>query len=443
MTSNSMTRHLLLWIVTALTLLWLAAACVGAWIMHDEFGEIFDSSLQETTERLLPLVVDDAKKLDPDDSPVQMETPEDLQSDGHLIYQVRDASGRVLMHSERYGSTPLPAPLIPGFWQNDYYRVYTAATADRSLFVQGADMMAHRRKSTYKAVLTMIIPLLGLIPLSLWAAYLIIRSMLQPVETLQRAIGEKDGGNLVPIMLSGLPKELLPIGRSVNLLLERLRSALDAERDFTSNSAHELRTPIAGALAQIQLLIQSLNQPKLKERAQLVETSLLRLTALAEKLLQLSRAEAGIGQTDQAHDLVPLLDMLVEEFRRNRPDRDRIIYRHSHEFELLRPINPDAFAIAIRNMLENAARHGSADAPIVVTINAEGAISVTNGGPVLSQEDLQFIRKRFHRKNANAPGTGLGLSIIERLTEQMNGRFVMISPASDRSDGVECRLLLP
>ena len=129
-----------------------------------------------------------------------------------------------------------------------------------------------------------------------------MRRTLAPVDDLRKAIEEKDGGNMAPVPSGMLPRELRPIARSVNHLLTRLQSALDAEREFAANSAHELRTPIAGALAQTQMLIAELDGPK-KRRAQQIEVSLVNLGHTAEKLLQLARAEAGIGAGTDNVDL--------------------------------------------------------------------------------------------------------------------------------------------
>ncbi|MGV2129047.1 sensor histidine kinase [Agrobacterium vitis] len=438
MSKPSMTRKLLLWLSAAITVLWLVAASCGAIVMQAEFGEIFDSALQETGDRLLPLVVDDIMQRDPLKSPVQILSTVDPNSDGYLIYQVRDASGRVLMHSHAEAAAPLPAPLTPGFWQNDKYRIYTTTAVSDTIIVQVADSMKHRHISALAAGLAMLLPVIALVPLSVLAAWLIIRRSLLPVEQFRQEISGKDHGNLVEIDLSPLPKELQPIGRSVNLLLTRLRAALDAEREFTANSAHELRTPIAGALAQTQLMLAQLKEPEARARASQVETSLQKLASLAEKLLQLSRAEAGIGSTGQPVDLVPVLDLVVEDFQ--RATGNAIVYRHPPTATLPRAVSEDAFAIVIRNMIENAVRHGTQGAPVEVTLGEDGTIRVVNGSPVLPPEQLIAIRKRFQRANATTPGSGLGLSIIERLSEQMNARFDILSPASGRQDGFEARI---
>lgn len=440
MKSKSMTRRLLLWLSLTTAVLWLIAAGLGAIVMQNEFGEIFDSGLQQTGDRLLPLVVDDLMQHDPQQPPVLATSTVSPQSDGHLVYQVRDAQGRILMQSHQDSAIPFPAPLKAGFWEDRQYRIYTTAAVSDTIFVQVADSVAHRNISTLNAVLAMMLPALVLVPLSVAAAWLIIHFSLRPVEVFRQSISEKDRGNLEEIPLTPLPKELQPIGRSVNLLLSRLRAALDAEREFTANSAHELRTPIAGALAQTQLLVADLHAPDAYSRAAQIEASLDRLSKLVEKLLQLSRAEAGIGTTGEAVDLAPVLDLVVEDFL--RAGADRLVYQRDHDAHLAGNVNQDAFAIAIRNMIENALRHGAKDQPVEISIINDRSILVTNGGQALDDAQLRIVRKRFQRINSTTPGSGLGLSIIERLAEQMNARFEIASPARNRSDGFEACLTL-
>jgi two-component system, OmpR family, sensor kinase len=440
MKSKSMTRRLLLWISVTTAGLWLIAAGLGAVVMQNEFGEIFDSGLQQTGDRLLPLVVDDLMQHDPQQPPVLGIANLSARSDGHLIYQVRDAQGRILMQSHQDSTAPFPAPLKAGFWENDQYRIYTTAAVSNTIFVQVADSIAHRNKSTLNATLAMMVPALALVPLSVIAAWLIIRLSLRPVEVFRQSISAKDKGNMQEIALTPLPRELQPIGRSVNLLLSRLRAALDAEREFTANSAHELRTPIAGALAQTQLLMADLQAPDAPTRVTQIEASLTKLSKLVEKLLQLSRAEAGIGATGEPVDLMPVLDLVVEDFK--RAGADRLVYQRTGTEHLLCNVSEDAFAIAIRNMIENSLHHGAQNQPVEISIINGCSILVTNGCDPLAPEQLQTIRKRFQRGNSAAPGSGLGLSIIERLAEQMNAKFDIASPARNRADGFEACLTL-
>ena len=133
------------------------------------------------------------------------------------------------------------------------------ALADGMTFVQVADAMDNRTEAVMEGSMALFLPVLVLIPVSVLLIWLIVRRALAPVDDLREAIEEKDGGNLAPVPSSMLPRELRPIASSVNRLLSRLQAAFDAEREFTANSAHELRTPIAGALAQTQMLIAELD----------------------------------------------------------------------------------------------------------------------------------------------------------------------------------------
>jgi two-component system OmpR family sensor kinase len=275
-----------------------------------------------------------------------------------------------------------------------------------------------------------------LIPVSVLLIRLIVRRTLAPVDDLREAIEEKDGGNMAPVPSGMLPRELRPIARSVNHLLMRLQSAFDAEREFTANSAHELRTPIAGALAQTQMLIAELDGPK-KRRAQQIETSLISLGHTAEKLLQLARAEAGIGGGAGVVDLVPVLQLVVTDFERRDPAAGRLRFHSAKGAVLAGSYSEDAFAIVLRNLIENALLHGNKDEPVDIRLETGGVVRIVNGAAALSPDELAGVRKRFGRGATTSPGSGLGLSIAERLLQQMKVGFEVFSPATGRPDGFE------
>ncbi|WP_377291670.1 sensor histidine kinase [Rhizobium sp. SG2393] len=437
---KSMARRLVVWLTATLTGFWLAAAGLGAHVMQEEFGEIFDSALQETAARLLPIVVDDLYQRPDDQGPLNFQQAAPLSEEEYLTYQVRDATGKVLMHSHDQARKPFNAPLSGGFWDGDGHRVYTLAAISNTIFVQVADPLSHRREALREGAAALLLPLFLLVPGSVLLVWLIVRRVMEPVDELRAAIGLKDSGNLADMEADGLPRELQPIVSSVNGLLARLRTALDAEREFTSNSAHELRTPIAGALAQTEVLVALLEDGPARERARQVESALNRLAGLTEKLLQLSRAEAGIGAAERAIDLVPVIDLVVTDFRRSLDEPGRLEVSRAPGARLFEAADPDAFAIALRNLIENAVRHGSADEAVTIRLEEDGALSITNGCPPLSPEELTLIRRRFSRGRTQAQGSGLGLSIVDRLLRQMRAELHLASPAPGRADGFEARI---
>jgi two-component system OmpR family sensor kinase len=439
----SMTRRLILSLTLVMAVLWLLAVGLGLVVMEEEFAEIFDGTLQDTAERLVPLVVDDLEHRGaPGAAPQQLQTINSSGEREYLIYQVRDISGRILIRSHDAPEQPFETPLKAGFWKNNAYQYYTAMNEGSTIFVQVADAFENREEALREGAMALFLPLLLLIPVTGAAIWLVVRRAVQPVGRLRQEIETKDGGNMEPIDVAMLPRELQPIGVSVNLLMKRLRTALDAEREFTSNSAHELRTPIAGALAQTQMLMVELKTGGNRRRAGQIEASLLRLSHLAEKLLQLSRAEAGIGVTDRSTDLLPVLDMVVTDFQRGMANPDRLVLHRAEAARLTGPFSEDAFAIVLRNLVENALVHGRPDQVVEVFLEDGGLVRIVNGAAVMTPEQLAAVRKRFGRGPTDAHGSGLGLSIVERLLGQMGGRLVLLSPASGRKDGFEARVEL-
>ncbi len=164
-TSNkSMARRLVVWLTATLTCFWLAAAGLGAHVMQEEFGEIFDSALEETAARLLPIVVDDLFQRASDNGPLNFQQAVPLSEEEYLTYQVRDATGKVLMHSHDQARKPFNAPLRSGFWDGDGHRVYTLAAISNTIFVQVADPLSHRREALREGSAALLLPLFLLVP---------------------------------------------------------------------------------------------------------------------------------------------------------------------------------------------------------------------------------------------------------------------------------------
>lgn len=436
--SVSLARRLTIVLTSATAFFWLVAVGLGMLVMFEELEEAFDSALQQTAERLLPLALND---LSYHKSVVELADEIALAPSpggAYLTYQLKNAAGIVLLHSQDETPEPFPAPLVVGFFDTETHKYYTAASADHAYFIQLSDPLAYREEAAIEGGAALLLPLVALLPLCMIAIRFLIRRILAPIDDLRRQIGEKDGGDMSPVDETSLYRELHPIARSVNLLLERLKSALEAEREFTGNSAHELRTPIAGALAQTQRLLIELQDGKGKERAHQIERSLSHLGHLAEKLLQLSRAEAGIGGAARKIDLVRIVEMVIEETRRASKQEDRIVVHNPDDVTIERAVDADAFAIIVRNLVENALIHSPPGSPIAIHIEKDGVFRFVNDSPIVATD---LLTNRFVRGKTTAAGSGLGLSIVQRLVGAI-GALDLKSPAAGRKDGFEAVLRL-
>jgi two-component system OmpR family sensor kinase len=163
---------------------------------------------------------------------------------------------------------------------------------------------------------------------------------------------------------------------------------------------------------------------------------LLRLARLTEKLLQLAKAEGGNLRRKTETDLRTIFPLVFAD----SPDAGRIEL-NLPEQPILSDVDIDVYAIALRNLVENALKHGPPDEPILVVLGEDGALSVANGGPSIAIEEFQRLCQRFERGTSLAEGAGLGLAIVSAIAMGLGGTLTAATPA--KRNGVEIRLAFP
>ncbi|GGF01119.1 HAMP domain-containing protein [Stappia taiwanensis] len=436
---GSLQGRLALAIGLGIALLWAATAVTTTSILRREMGEMFDSTLEETAQRLLPLAVLDI--IDREEQGVSRRISTLRTHDEFFTYLVRDDQGRILLRSHRAVEADFPPFEGTGFRQTATHRLYYDAALQGTITIAVAEPLDHRDRIERETQMAMALPLLLLVPLSLIGILWMVRRTLRPVRALSAALATRGGGDLSPVDSGTLPAEITPVARAINQLLSRLRATLDAERSFTANAAHELRTPLAAALAQTQRLIAETRDADAARRAGDIESALKRLSRMSEKLMQLSRAESGRLHAETASDMRPLLKMIATDVA-GPSAADRIDLRLP-DTPVMSDMDPDAFAILTRNLIENALKHSPADSPVQVTLSAAGSLGVINDGPALAPESLARLTARFERGEATADGSGLGLAIARAIAEGVHGQLELHSPAPSRSDGFEAVFRMP
>lgn len=429
---RSLQWRLSLWLGLGITVLWAIAAVATAHRLRHEMNEVFDSTLEETAQRILPLAALEILGRDADDTDQRVATLR--QHNEYFTYVVRDETGKVLLSSHNADLAVFPPFSGMGFTDTQTQRLYSDAALQGSLTITVAEPLSHRRMMVEHASLGLALPLGIIVPLSLLGVWLIVKLSMAPVRTFRSQIEARGGGDLAPVMAYHLPSEIEPIALSVNLLLERLKRTLQAERTLAAKSAHELRTPIAAALAQAQRMIIEAPDNTTRERASDIESALRRLSRLTEKLMQLARAEGGRLLAEQPVDIAIILRMVVGEFGGHTDNAGRV--------ELTLPdkpvhanIDPDAFAVLARNLIENALKHGDPKEPVGVALSAEGILQVTNAGPAVPAETLARLSEPFERGQSQTDGAGLGLAIAKTIAVGTGGRLDLISPIEGRQDG--------
>ena len=432
---RSLRGQLAVGVSAILVVLWLGAVIASAYVVRREINESFDAALQETGERILPLAV--VELIAAGDGIAAQRILPIQEQDEHITYDVRDASGKVLMFSHDADPKIFDQVKAEGFFTTASHRVYSRSAVSGQYTIQVAEPLTHRQTALRETVLAMLVPLGVLLPLSLVGVALWVQRGLRPLSHLSVALRLKGADDLTPLALTGLRSELIPIQQAANRLMARLKRALEAERSFAANAAHELRTPIAATLAQTQRLVAESPEGPLRQRAAVVEAELKRLARLAEKLMQLARAEGGAMLGTEHANLVPILQVVLGDFARQAPGR---IVADVPRAPLLSRLDPDAFAVLARNLLENALVHG-AQAPVSVALSPAGLFSVTNDCPAIPPEVLATLTMRFERAGARSSGSGLGLAIAAGIARGLGQPLTLRSPVTGNR-GFQVALML-
>jgi two-component system OmpR family sensor kinase len=436
---RSLQARLGLFLGVLLTVLWIAAASVTAVILRGEMDEVFDSALQETAQRLLPLAVVDI--VGREDDGVTQRLGAIREHDEYFTYIVRDAEGRILLQSHAAEPAVFPVYDGPGFRKTATHRLYNDDVLQGTIRITVAEPLEHRASVAREIQMGLGLPLLIVVPLALLSIVFAVKASLAPLRRFGDRLDTRNARDLSPVPGGDIPSELASVAATLNRLLARLKATFDAERSFAANAAHELRTPLAGAIAQAQRLQSETRDPAAGARAAEIEATLKRLTGLSERLMQLARAEGGQLRLDRRSDLRIVARVVVEDVARTgAPVRIALTLPDT---PVMSDLDPDAFGILCRNLVENALRHGYGAAPVEVTLTLDGQLIVANDGPVLPPETLDRLTARFERAGASTDGSGLGLAIVAAIAERIGSPLVLRSPRGGHASGFEAIVKLP
>ena len=427
--------------------LWIAGVSITGFAIHHELEETFDSALREATGQIIPIALHEYS-LKASRNPVpalpEAEAISFKSRRGHVHFFLQDRNGTVLVASSGAPADPLPAPRTNGFHNHGDFRYYTRLLPKEGAWIVVAQELHERSEAALGLWLGLASPLLVLLPLAGFAIWRTVGGATEPIQRVSGELEARGGEHLGPIDDAGLPGELAPVIGSINTLLTRLKAALDQERAFAANAAHELRNPIASARAQVQLLASNLVGTADNARAENIASQLGQLGRRIEKMLQMSRAEAGLGHSRERSDLEAVAQLIVDDYRR-RPDvGDRMTITSDDEAGCWVAMDIDAVAIVLRNAVENAVGHGSATEPIDVRVRHGHKVSVVNACPAVPGDVLRELKGRFQRGGTpRGAGSGLGLAIVETIMQQAGGFVTLLSPAEGRLDGFEIVLEFP
>lgn len=435
----SLRKRLLALLLGGVTVAWLGTLVFSYLDAHHEVDELFDAQLAQAAQTLLAL----ASHEDGDHI-------EDLGNAGHkyqrqLRFQLWGADGRLLLRSQNAPETPLTT--VPAFSEthdarDGHWRHYSQWNSEKSLQIQVSENHRIRDELIGQIAWRLLFPaLLGLPLIGFWV-WLATRHGLSSLDNIAREITQRDPQQLHALTPEAAPVEIRPLLDALNDLLGRVSHALDSERRFTADAAHELRTPLAALLAQLQVAQRARDDSEQKQSLDQLQAGLHRAAHLVEQMLQLARLDPEHGLPDAGPvSLTAISEDVCAELGNDILAR-QIDFALDADGEGRIDGKAEWLRVLVRNLLDNALRYTPKGGAIRVSIQQSAeqvTLEIADNGPGIPADQRTAVCQRFHRLDQTGqPGSGLGLAIVARIAE-LHGTNLQLSD-SPFGQGLSVRL---
>lgn len=340
-------------------------------------------------------------------------------------YAVRDEAGRVVAKSVR-DAGPV-ALLLGGQSRPNGYNIETAeqhaayrTTVGSRRFTIEVSQTAPKFQSSHTDVfnefltdggwlgIPFLVVLLGI------SAYTVKKSLL-PLEKLSIAAAKIDPGNSdARLPQADIPREFLPLMRAINCALDRLDEGLRTQRQFTTDAAHQLRTPLAALLANIDLMADNCIANRLRHDVEL-------MSRIVSQLLLIARLEAPNVALDQDVDLSSCAQEAAGTLAPIAISMGKTIEIDEPEEVIHIRGNRNLVTAAIRNLTENALNHSPSGCAVRILVTPSPSVEVHDAGPGVPPNMREKIFERFWRGDTSQTGAGLGLSIVRQIMHILDG----------------------
>lgn len=364
-------------------------------------------------------------------------------------YQVFDMHNHMRLSTANLAQLPLPPTPVSGFesffFEGYGWRVFTFVDEVNNVVIRVGERDDSRRDITRALTLDLGLPQLVGLPLLAVLVGWAVRRGLRPLERLRQALAARSPGGRQPIQLENAPQELQPVVDALNTQLERLEDALERERRFSADVAHELRTPLASTMIHLDSAMTANLSADAKTALTSAQSGLARLARRIEQLLALARIEAGAaaGQRGEV-DLVAVAMNVIDELAPLLGESGVDFAFAEHDDSLKVQGYEAALAALLRNLIENAMHHVPTGGQVQLSLcRSQDAtvIEVIDNGPGIPPERRASVFTRFHRESSGGDGYGLGLSIVQRAAQLHNATIELLDAPSGR--GLRVRVAIP
>ncbi|MET3132084.1 two-component system OmpR family sensor kinase [Oxalobacteraceae bacterium GrIS 1.11] len=344
------------------------------------------------------------------------------------------------------GELALPANLLNGMQTviagDESYRVLVKTLAGGQRLAV-AQETALRDEIARDSALRTLLPFLILLPILLLVVADLLRKIFQPIADLSLEIDRRGEQELHPIAPAPLPAEIRPFVWAINGLLERVEHAMQAQRRFVADAAHELRSPLTALSLQAERLAVTDMSSSAHERLGTLRQGIERALALLAQLLALARVQSpAIGAT------IPV--SVQQVYRRVLEDLLPLAQAKGIDIGLVgdadAPVLADEFDLLtlVKNLLDNAIRYTPAGGRVDLSVSSgDGATTLTleDSGPGIPERERGRVFDPFYRiLGSEEQGSGLGLSIVQSIATRLGATVTLASAGASPGTGLRVTL---
>jgi two-component system, OmpR family, sensor histidine kinase TctE len=434
--TSSISRQLIFWLAVPLMLLALCGALVHYFNSVAPGVISSDRRLKEAANALMARVqvVDGRVTLNANPSGgTAPSVPDSIE------YAVRDSQGHLLLGDAQLPVVPMNSAnaQLLAMVQIDHRSLRTLTTRFDTragvVIITAADARSPTEAAARFGFMSTLLWDFVQLDITLVLVWVGIQLGLRPVKKLRTEIAARSPLDLRPIVETSVPREIAPVVVTLNRLFTMLRSSVQSQQQFIANTAHQLRTPITGMQAQLDVLIGEPAAQPISSRLRTLQESVRQLAHSSNQLLSLARADpaANMATKNQSVLLSAIVGEVVAKFF------DRALQSNIDLGIEVQPVSimadPSLLDDLLSNLVDNALKYTPAGGSITVSAgirNGSPYLAVEDTGPGIAEAERQRVRQRFYRlPNSPGHGSGLGLAIVDEIA-QLYGASMTIGPGA-------------
>ena len=433
----SIGRRLVFWLAVPLTVLALCGALARYWGTVVPRVASVDARLRRQAETLI-------RGLRIEHGRVVVDAPADA-----IAFAVRTTDGRLIA-----GDAELPAIALSSAAEAVFSTArvggadlriltYRAHTEHGTLLVSVADELGTTGPAARFGFMGGLLWDFLQLDLTLALVWIGIRLGLRPIRRLREELELRSASDLRPIPADDVPQELAPLTTTLNRLFAMLRESIQSQRRFIANTAHQLRTPITGMLAQLDLLVAEPAAQPILDRLQTLQQGIRQLAHASNQLLTLARADPAVNVAPRRESVD--LAALARDVVARHVDRalQAGIDLGAELADARIQGDPSLLEDLLDNLVDNALKYTPRGGRVTVSAGRESEhpfVAVEDDGPGIPEGERRRVRQRHYRvPNAPGPGSGLGLAIVEEVANRHDAELSIDAGAGGRGTRVAVR----